>query len=237
MAETEKTCAKRIFKVHIDCAEPLRRGEEAVLEVERCMRKGLRGLKLYPPFGFYPNDRIAYPIYEKVVELQRELRVTLPVLFHQGVAVCGSKYCRPVYLDDVATNFPDLRIIAAHAGVPWIDEMLWVTAVHGNLYFDIGCVADLMGLWLEYYADVLGKAKRAGIMERVLFASDWPCLYFLFKPDNAQDKFSILHNWVEEFQRIDTPQVLKQLGYPDITQQDKEGILGGNATKLISSMP
>jgi predicted TIM-barrel fold metal-dependent hydrolase len=48
-----------------------------------------------------------------------ELRVTLPVLFHQGVAVCGSKYCRPIYLDDVATNFgPDLKIVAAHAGVP-----------------------------------------------------------------------------------------------------------------------
>ena len=216
-----------------------RRGEEAVLEVERCMlKKGLRGLKLYPPFGFYPNESVAYPIYEKIVELQKELRITLPVLFHQGVAVCGSKYCRPIYLDDVATNFgPDLKIIAAHAGVPWIDEMLWITAVHSNLYFDIGCVADLMGLWPEYYAHVLGKAKRAGITERVLFASDWPCLYFLFKPDDPQNKFSVLHNWVQEFQRISTPAMLKQLGYPEITEEDKERILSENATKLISSPP
>lgn len=216
-----------------------RRGEEAILELERCiLEKGLRGLKLYPPFGFYPNDPIAYPIYEKIVQLQKQLKKTIPVLFHQGVAVCGSKYCRPVYLDDVATNFsPDLKIIAAHAGVPWIDEMIWITAVHSNLYFDIGCVGDLLGLWPEYYAEVLGKAKRAGIIERVLFASDWPCLYFLFKPDDPQNKFSVLHNWVQEFKRISTPLPLKQLGYPDITEEDKERILGENATKLISSPP
>lgn len=215
-----------------------RRGEEAVLELERCMRKGLRGLKLYPPFGFYPNERVAYPVYEKMVELQKELRMTLPVLFHQGVAVCGSKYCRPIYLDDVATNFgPDLKIIAAHAGVPWIDEMLWITAVHSNLYFDIGCVADLMGLWPEYYADVLGKAKRAGIIERVLFASDWPCLHILFRPDDSQSKFSVLHNWVQEFNQISTPSPLRQIGYPEITEEDKEKILGENALKLISIRP
>ena len=76
-----------------------RRGEEAVLELERCvLEKGLRGLKLYPPFGFYPNDPTVYPIYEKIVELQKRLKVSLPVLIHQGVAVIGSKYARPVYL-------------------------------------------------------------------------------------------------------------------------------------------
>jgi len=216
-----------------------RRGEKAVLELERCaLQKGLRGLKLYPPFGFYPNDRVAYPIYEKIIQLQKELNVTLPVLFHQGVAVCGSKYCRPIYLDDVATNFgPDLKIIAAHAGVPWIDEMLWLTAVHSNLYFDIGCIADLMGLWPEYYADVLGKAKRAGIMQRVLFASDWPCLYFLFKPDDTTKRFFVLHNWVKAFMEINTPMPLKQRGYPEITGDDKEMILSENATNLISSPP
>jgi len=213
-----------------------RRREEAVLELERCiLQKGLRGLKLYPPFGFYPNDPVTYPIYEKIVELQSRLKITIPVLFHQGVAVSGSKYCRPIYLDDVATNFePDLKIIAAHAGVPWIDEMLWLTAVHGNLYFDVGCVADLMGLWPEYYADVLGKAKRAGVIDRVLFASDWPCLYFLFRPDDPAKKFAVLHNWVNEFSRIRMPKHLKELGYPEITDDDKNRILSENATRLIS---
>ena len=94
-----------------------------------------------------------------------------------------------------------------------------------------------MGLWPEYYADVLGKAKRAGILERVLFASDWPCLYFLFKLDDPQNKFSVLHNWVQEFQRISTPAMLKQLGCPEITEEDKKRILSENAAKLISSPP
>jgi predicted TIM-barrel fold metal-dependent hydrolase len=212
-----------------------RRGEDAIIELERAIKmKGLRGLKLYPPFGFYPNDPVVYPIYEKIVGLQRELKTTLPVLIHQGVAAYGSKYCRPVYLDDVATNFePDLKIIGAHAGVPWIDEMLWVTAVHRNLYFDICCVADLMGLWPEYYAEVLGKAKRASIIDRVLFASDWPCLCFLFKPEDPGKKFSILHNWVEAFKDITTPHHLKELGYPDITDEDKERILSQNVKAIM----
>jgi predicted TIM-barrel fold metal-dependent hydrolase len=216
-----------------------RRGEEAVVELERCVvEKGLRGVKLYPPFGFYPNDAKVYPFYEKVVQLQKQLEITIPLLFHQGVAAVGSEYARPIYLDDVATSFaPDLKLVAAHAGVPWIDEMLWLTAVHPNLYFDISCVADLMGLWPEYYAELLGKAKRAGIMDRIIFGSDWPCLYFLFKPDDPQNKFSVLHNWVQEFKRISTPPPLKQLGYPEITEEDKERILSENATKLISSPP
>jgi hypothetical protein len=150
------------------------------------------------------------------------------------VAVIGSKYARPIYLDDVATNFaPDLKIIAAHAGVPWIDELLWLTCVHRNLYFDICCVADLMGLWPQYYAEVLGKAKRAGIMDRVLFASDWPCLYFLFKPEDSTKKYNILHNWVDAFERITTPTQLTELGYPEITNEDKERILSENAKAIM----
>ena len=90
-----------------------------------------------------------------------------------------------------------------------------------------------MGLWPEYYAEVLGKAKRAGIMDRVLFASDWPCLYSLFKPENSTKKYNILHDWVDAFEQITTPTQLKELGYPEITNEDKERILSENPKAIM----
>jgi len=54
---------------------------------------------------------------------------------------------------------------------------------------------------------------------------------------HLQNKFSVLHNWVQEFQRISTPAMLKQLGCPEITEEDKNRILSENVAKLISSPP
>jgi hypothetical protein len=82
------------------------------------------------------------------------------------------------------------------------------------------------------------KAKHFLVLELVswitLFASDWHCLYFLFKPDDQQNKFSVLHNWVHEFKRISTPSLSRELGYPEITEEDKEKILAENAIRLVS---
>ncbi len=65
-----------------------------------------------------------YPSYEKAQELK------IPVMFHMGVKPpaegCRLKYCRPTFIDDVVVDFPDLPIIIAHAGYPWVDETIMV---------------------------------------------------------------------------------------------------------------
>ena len=104
------------------------RGASAVEEARRLVATGaVRGLKLHPPLQeFFPNDRLAYPLYEVFAEAR------LPVLFHTGHSGIGTgmpggggirlKYGNPMHIDDVAVDFPDMPIILAHPSFPWQDK-------------------------------------------------------------------------------------------------------------------
>jgi predicted TIM-barrel fold metal-dependent hydrolase len=89
--------------------------ENPARELERLVRdRGFRGLKLYPTYSyFYPNDPKLYPVYAKAQELG------IPVKCHTGTSVFPAsrlKYGDPVYIDDVAVDFPDLVAIITHSG-------------------------------------------------------------------------------------------------------------------------
>src|SRR5919107_5561422 len=106
------------------------RGRAAARAARRLIEEhGVRGFKFHPSLqGFYPNDRMAYPLYEVIEELG------VPALFHTGQTGIGAgvpggggirlKYSNPMCLDDVAVDFPDLSIILAHPSFPWQDEAL-----------------------------------------------------------------------------------------------------------------
>lgn len=84
-------------------------------EAERYVREmGFRGLKLYPTYqGFYANDSMLYPLYAKAQELG------IPVMIHTGSSVFSGtrlKFGDPLYIDDVAVDFPELSLIQAHGG-------------------------------------------------------------------------------------------------------------------------
>lgn len=93
------------------------KGDRAVRELERAVRElGLRGLKLHPPTQhFYASDRAHYPLWAKAQELR------IPVLCHTGHTFVGGylKYAEPKFLDDVAADFPALKIVLCHFGFPW----------------------------------------------------------------------------------------------------------------------
>src|SRR5579875_1134473 len=110
------------------------KGRMAIEEAERLIAAGVRGFKFHPPGqAFYPNDRRFYPLYEVIAAAK------LPALFHTGQTAIGAsaargggmrmKYANPIYLDDLAVDFPDMPIIMAHPSFPWQDEALAV-AVH-----------------------------------------------------------------------------------------------------------
>lgn len=141
---------------------------DAAKQLEHDVRElGASGLKLYPSYQWlYPNDRALYSLYAKAVELD------VPVTFHTGSSTfVGSrvKYSQPIYLDDVAVDFPDLVIFMAHAGRPfWYDEAEWLVKRHPNVYID---VAGLPPKRLPQYLPDLER-----IAPKVLFGSDWPAI-------------------------------------------------------------
>ena len=119
------------------------KGRRGVDEARRLIDEhGVRGFKFHPNVqGFFPNDRLAYPLYE-VIEA-----AGLPALFHTGHSGVGSglpggggirlKYSNPMHVDDVAVDFPDLKIVLAHPSFPWQDEAISVALHKPQVYIDL----------------------------------------------------------------------------------------------------
>jgi predicted TIM-barrel fold metal-dependent hydrolase len=150
------------------------RGPEAVREARALVASGrIHGLKLHPPAQqFFPNDRIAYPLYEVFAEAR------LPVLFHTGHSGIGTgvpggggirlKYGHPMPIDDVAVDFPEMPIIMAHPSFPWQDEAISVCLHKPTVYI------DLSGWSPKYFSPTLVQYANTMLKHKVLFGSDYP---------------------------------------------------------------
>jgi len=109
--------------------------EDAPQQLTRAVQSlGLRGLKLNPPMQrFFPDDPLAYPLYETA----RDLGV--PILFHAGMSwEPGSRlqYGHPLRFENVAADFPKLRIVLAHLAWPWVVEAVALALKYPNIHLD-----------------------------------------------------------------------------------------------------
>jgi len=128
---------------------------------------GMKGLKLLPSYQyFYPNDNNLYVIYKKACDLD------IPIIFHIGSSKFKGtrmKYAEPIYLDDVAVDFPDLKIIMAHSGRGFnYDAAFFLSRHHKNIYMDI---TGLPPHRLLHYFPELEKNA-----DKIIFGSDWPAM-------------------------------------------------------------
>ena len=152
------------------------RGPEGVAEARRLVASGrVHGLKLHPPLQqFFPNDSVAYPLYEVFAEAR------LPVIFHTGHSGIGSgmpggggvrlKYGNPMPIDDVAVDFPTMPIIMAHPSFPWQDEAISICLHKPEVYI------DLSGWSPKYFSPTLVQYANTLLKHKVLFGSDYPML-------------------------------------------------------------
>jgi predicted TIM-barrel fold metal-dependent hydrolase len=145
---------------------------------------GVRGFKFHPTAqGFFPNDRMAYRLYEVIAE------AGLPAIFHSGHSGIGTgmrgggglrlKYSNPIHLDDVAVDFPDMSIVIAHPSWPWQSEALSVCLHKPNVYI------DLSGWSPKYFAPELVQYANTQLKHKMLFGSDFP----LITPERWIDDF------------------------------------------------
>lgn len=149
--------------------DPLK-GMDAVREIRRCYDLGLRGIAVRPfMFGIPPHHAKMYPLYAACVDLD------IPVWFHLSINYSTNtmEVERPIYIDIVAQDFPELKIIAGHGGWPWVNEMVAVAWRNKNVYIDIASyLPKYIGMpgtgWepLLRYGDSILK-------DRVLFGSTW----------------------------------------------------------------
>lgn len=169
---------------------------------ELAMDFGFKGIKLHcDALGLYPNDKLLYPIYEMCVEHN------LVVLHHTGttgLGYCKIKFGRPLDLDDVAQDFPELKIICAHFGWPWMEECFAVATRNPNVYVDIS------GWLARYFPPQLITYMNGLLKEKMLFGTDYPMIR--------------TPKWMDEFNEFCRPK-LKD-GAADL-------ILGKNAKRLL----
>ena len=183
------------------------KGKMGAREARRLIEEhGVKGFKFHPTVqGFYPHDKMAWPIYEVIAEHN------MPAIFHSGHSGIGSgmrcggglrlEYSNPIHLDDVAIDFPDMQIVIAHPSWPWQDEALSVAMHKPNVWI------DLSGWSPKYFPPQLVQYANTLLKDRVLFGSDYP----LITPDR----------WMKDFE---------EAGFRDDV---KPLILKNNAMRLL----
>ena len=202
----EKAAANSDVLIPFASIDP-HKGKLGVREARDLIKNyGVKGFKFHPSSqAFYPNDRMAYELYEVIAEHK------LIALFHTGQTGVGSgmrggggiklEYSNPMYLDEVAVEFPDMSIIMAHPSFPWQEQALSVCQHKPNVYI------DLSGWSPKYFSQSLIRYANTLIKNKVLFGSDFPVI----TPDR----------WLKDFETIDIRPEVRPL------------ILKDNAAKLL----
>lgn len=161
------------------------RGMSGVRELEAAVHEfGFVGAHLYPHwFGLAPDHAKYYPYYAKCCELD------IPIMMQVGQNLVYNRkrilpsVGRPICLDQVAIDFPELKLIGIHIGVPWTDEMIAMAWKHENVY--IGSDAYAPRYWPPQFVHYLNTYGQ----DKVLFGTDWPVI----DPERAMQEIDQFH--------------------------------------------
>lgn len=149
---------------------------------------GMKGFKLHPSAGFYPNDPVCFPLYEKCADWG------VPIVFHSGGIEFNWEYGQPIYIASAAEHFPEVKMIMAHAGLESWEQARLAATVLANVYVDLSIRQldyrvnpQAFYRWLRDFIDWATPWK-------VLFASDTPMPTFWCPEDE----------WVKAIKEPDT---------------------------------
>ena len=174
----------------------------------------LRGITVSPANqDFHPTDSRAMELYAEAEQL------AMPMLVHpSGHFTEQSKleFGRPYLLDEVARSFPQLRIVIAQIGQPWVDETICMLGKHHNVFADVSGL--LSRPWQAYNA--LVSAYQHGVIEKLLFGSDFPYT-------NATECIEALYSINQITQGTNLPVVPRE-ALRGIVERDALGLLGLN---------
>jgi len=142
---------------------------DCVEQFDYCVKElGLKGLKLGPVYQhFDPQDRKYWPLFKKCEQLG------LPIMWHQGTTFPSRSRLNwglPLQLEDIAMDFPDLKMIIAHLGHPWEEDLVALIRKCPNVYTDISAVHYRP--WRYWQAMV--TAMEYGVAHKILLGSDFP---------------------------------------------------------------
>ncbi len=148
----------------VDISRPM----DAVREVRRCITQlGFKAIRVLPWLcEVPPTDRRFYPVYTACCDLGVPFCTQIG---HTG-PLMPSEVGRPIYLDQVALDFPELAIVGGHIGYPWTDEAIAVATKHENVYIDTSAYT------VQRYPAALVEYLRGHGRRKVLFGTNYPMI-------------------------------------------------------------
>ena len=149
-------------------------GMAGVRALEHAVRKyGFIGAHTYPHwYELAPDHARYYPFYAKCVELDIPIQMQVGQSMVYDVSYPRRSVGRPICLDNIACDFPELKLVGIHVGIPWTDEMIAMAWKHANVY--IGCDAHRPAYWPESFVKYINSYGQ----DKVIFGTDFPVLDF-----------------------------------------------------------
>ena len=144
--------------------------DDAAAEVRRAADMGVRALKLHPPHMAVEPNAYLHGLDALRALYEEAQRLKLPVMIHTGTSIfpgARSRLGDPMCVDDVAIDFPNLKIVIAHGGRPlWMDAAFFLVRRFPNVFMDVSGIPPKA---------LLGYFPRlVEIADKVLYGSDWP---------------------------------------------------------------
>ncbi len=197
-------------------ADPLGGDAEAERIRGDVRRLGLAGVKMLPAYSYVPiDDRRLWPLYAAVEDLG------VPLILHTGwCAIPGGRtlaHDHPLQAEHVLADFPGLRLVVAHCGFAWSEQVLFMLAGHASVCADLAYWSQTMPAWRA--AATLSHAKHLGVAHRLLWGTDYP---FASPRDDLAYWRSV-------------PEAAERLGLePRVTDDDIAAFLGANAERALA---
>lgn len=195
----------------------------ATRDLASWVEQGVRCVSIYPPEGFYPDDRsVCYPFYERCLEAGIDT-----VFVHCGLQSQPQlelKYAHPLHLDAAARDFPALRFVVEHFAYPWEADLIAVAWKHKNVYICCTYLAAELPWAPGPMWHAVGRAIRdLGTHEQLVWGSDWA----FWTERNVEQQ-------IDSLKSFQIPERLREeWGYPEITEEMRTGLLGDNAARLF----
>jgi predicted TIM-barrel fold metal-dependent hydrolase len=149
-------------------------GMAGVRAFEHAVREyGFVGAHTYPHwYELAPDHARYYPFYAKCVELDVPIQMQVGQSMVYDPSYPRRSVGRPICLDAIACDFPELKLVGIHVGIPWTDEMIAMAWKHANVY--IGCDAHRPTYWPESFIHYMNSYGQ----DKVIFGTDFPVLDF-----------------------------------------------------------
>ena len=149
-------------------------GMDGVRALEKAVREyGFIGAHTYPHwYELAPDHARYYPFYAKCVELDIPIQMQVGQSMVYDPTYPRRSVGRPICIDAIACDFPELKVVGIHVGIPWTDEMIAMAWKHANVY--IGCDAHRPTYWPESFIKFMNSYGQ----DKVIFGTDFPVLDF-----------------------------------------------------------